>query len=50
MFLRNGWYAASWSHEIEERPIGRTILNLRFGFAAISLNRLCGKNQTESAS
>jgi phenylpropionate dioxygenase-like ring-hydroxylating dioxygenase large terminal subunit len=27
MFLRNGWYAATWSHELKERPIGRTILN-----------------------
>jgi phenylpropionate dioxygenase-like ring-hydroxylating dioxygenase large terminal subunit len=26
MFLRNGWYAAQWSHELKDRPIGRTIL------------------------
>jgi phenylpropionate dioxygenase-like ring-hydroxylating dioxygenase large terminal subunit len=26
MFLRNGWYAATWSHELKDRPIGRTIL------------------------
>jgi phenylpropionate dioxygenase-like ring-hydroxylating dioxygenase large terminal subunit len=27
MFLRNAWYAATWSHELKERPIGRTMLN-----------------------
>lgn len=27
MFLRNGWYAAIWSNELTDRPIGRTLLN-----------------------
>jgi vanillate O-demethylase monooxygenase subunit len=27
MFLRNGWYAAIWSNELKDRPIGRTLLN-----------------------
>ena len=27
MFLRNGWYAAIWSHELKDRPVGRTLLN-----------------------
>jgi len=27
MFLRNGWYAAIWSDELQTRPVGRTFLN-----------------------
>ena len=27
MFLRNGWYAAIWSNDLQARPIGRTLLN-----------------------
>jgi phenylpropionate dioxygenase-like ring-hydroxylating dioxygenase large terminal subunit len=27
MFLRNGWYAAIWSKDLQARPIGRTFLN-----------------------
>jgi phenylpropionate dioxygenase-like ring-hydroxylating dioxygenase large terminal subunit len=26
MFLRNGWYAAIWSNDLSERPVGRTFL------------------------
>lgn len=29
MFLRNGWYAAIWSNDLQARPIGRTFLNER---------------------
>jgi hypothetical protein len=42
MFLRNGWYAATWSHELKERPIGRTILMkklLFFAMSAVNLRR-----------
>jgi phenylpropionate dioxygenase-like ring-hydroxylating dioxygenase large terminal subunit len=27
MFLRNGWYAAIWSNDLNDRPVGRTFLN-----------------------
>ena len=27
MFLRNGWYAAIWSRDLNEQPVGRTFLN-----------------------
>jgi phenylpropionate dioxygenase-like ring-hydroxylating dioxygenase large terminal subunit len=27
MFLRNGWYSAIWSHELREKPVGKTFLN-----------------------
>ncbi len=27
MFLRNGWYSAIWSHELKEKPVGKTFLN-----------------------
>jgi phenylpropionate dioxygenase-like ring-hydroxylating dioxygenase large terminal subunit len=27
MFARNHWYVAAWSHEIEQRPLGRILLN-----------------------
>ena len=27
MFLRNCWYVAAWDHEIEDRPLGRILLN-----------------------
>jgi phenylpropionate dioxygenase-like ring-hydroxylating dioxygenase large terminal subunit len=27
MFLRNGWYSAIWSHELQEKPVGKTFLN-----------------------
>jgi phenylpropionate dioxygenase-like ring-hydroxylating dioxygenase large terminal subunit len=27
MFLRNGWYAAIWSNDLSDRPVGRTFLN-----------------------
>ena len=27
MFLRNGWYAAIWSKDLQDKPIGRTFLN-----------------------
>jgi len=27
MFLRNGWYSAIWSHELQEKPVGKTLLN-----------------------
>jgi phenylpropionate dioxygenase-like ring-hydroxylating dioxygenase large terminal subunit len=27
MFLRNGWYAAIWSNDLADRPVGRTFLN-----------------------
>src|SRR5262249_29040956 len=27
MFLRNGWYAAIWSNDLQARPLGRTLLN-----------------------
>jgi phenylpropionate dioxygenase-like ring-hydroxylating dioxygenase large terminal subunit len=27
MFPRNFWYVAAWSHEIEQRPLGRILLN-----------------------
>ena len=27
MFLRNGWYAALWSHELTDKPVGKTFLN-----------------------
>ena len=27
MFLRNGWYAAIWSNDLQDRPLGRTFLN-----------------------
>jgi len=26
MFLRNGWYAALWSHELKETPVAKTFL------------------------
>jgi len=26
-FLRNAWYVAAWSMEIEEKPVARTILD-----------------------
>jgi vanillate O-demethylase monooxygenase subunit len=26
MFLRNYWYVAAWTHELQEMPVGRTIL------------------------
>jgi phenylpropionate dioxygenase-like ring-hydroxylating dioxygenase large terminal subunit len=29
MFLRNGWYAAIWSKDLQDKPIGRTFLNER---------------------
>jgi phenylpropionate dioxygenase-like ring-hydroxylating dioxygenase large terminal subunit len=29
MFLRNAWYAAFWSTDLQDRPLGRTILNER---------------------
>jgi vanillate monooxygenase len=29
MFLRNGWYAAIWSADLKDRPVGRTFLNER---------------------
>ena len=27
MFLRNGWYTALWSHELTDKPVGKTFLN-----------------------
>jgi phenylpropionate dioxygenase-like ring-hydroxylating dioxygenase large terminal subunit len=27
MFLRNGWYGAIWSNDLQERPVARTFLN-----------------------
>jgi phenylpropionate dioxygenase-like ring-hydroxylating dioxygenase large terminal subunit len=27
MFLRNGWYSAIWSHELKQKPVGKTFLN-----------------------
>jgi len=27
MFLRNGWYSAIWSHELRDKPVGKTFLN-----------------------
>ena len=27
MFLRNGWYSALWSHELTDKPVGKTFLN-----------------------
>ena len=27
MFLRNGWYAAIWSRDLQEQPVARTFLN-----------------------
>ena len=27
MFMRNCWYVAAWDHEIEDRPLGRILLN-----------------------
>ena len=27
MFLRNGWYTALWSHELKDKPVGKTFLN-----------------------
>jgi phenylpropionate dioxygenase-like ring-hydroxylating dioxygenase large terminal subunit len=27
MFLRNGWYSAIWSHELKDKPVGKTFLN-----------------------
>ncbi|HYY38187.1 MAG TPA: hypothetical protein VE801_10660 [Xanthobacteraceae bacterium] len=27
MFLRNGWYAALWSNDLQAHPVGRTFLN-----------------------
>ena len=27
MFLRNGWYTALWSHELADKPVGKTFLN-----------------------
>ena len=27
MFLRNGWYAAIWSRDLQEQPVGRVFLN-----------------------
>ncbi len=27
MFLRNGWYTALWSHELTDKPVGKTLLN-----------------------
>jgi phenylpropionate dioxygenase-like ring-hydroxylating dioxygenase large terminal subunit len=27
MFLRNGWYAAIWSKDLQDTPVGRTFLN-----------------------
>jgi len=27
MFLRNGWYSAIWSHELTDKPVGKTFLN-----------------------
>ena len=29
MFLRNGWYTALWSHELTDKPIGKTFLGER---------------------
>ncbi len=26
-FVRNAWYVAAWSEEIDEAPLGRTIIN-----------------------
>src|SRR3954467_4069088 len=27
MFLRNGWYSAIWSHDLTDKPVGKTFLN-----------------------
>ncbi|MSP44719.1 MAG: aromatic ring-hydroxylating dioxygenase subunit alpha [Xanthobacteraceae bacterium] len=27
MFLHNGWYTALWSHELTDKPVGKTYLN-----------------------
>ena len=27
MFMRNCWYVAAWDHELEDRPLGRILLN-----------------------
>ena len=27
MFLKNYWYVAAWSNEIERQPLGRILLN-----------------------
>ena len=27
MFLRNGWYTALWSHELTDKPVGKTFLD-----------------------
>jgi phenylpropionate dioxygenase-like ring-hydroxylating dioxygenase large terminal subunit len=29
MFLRNGWYAATWSTDLKDKPLARTFLNER---------------------
>ena len=29
MFLRNGWYTALWSHELTDKPVGKTFLDER---------------------
>jgi phenylpropionate dioxygenase-like ring-hydroxylating dioxygenase large terminal subunit len=48
MFLKNGWYAAIWSKDLTEKPIGRTFLNERVvlyrtagGHAAALEDRCC---------
>jgi phenylpropionate dioxygenase-like ring-hydroxylating dioxygenase large terminal subunit len=47
MFLKNYWYVAAWSHEIERRPLGRILLNepvVLFrtnGGAAVALEDRC---------
>src|SRR5688572_426676 len=48
MFLKNGWYAAMWSRDLENLPVGRTFLNekvvlfrTRSGKAAALEDRCC---------
>ena len=48
MFLKNGWYAAMWSRDLENSPVGRTFLNekvvlfrTRSGKAAALEDRCC---------
>lgn len=29
VFLRNGWYAATWSKDLTDKPLGKTFLNMK---------------------
>jgi phenylpropionate dioxygenase-like ring-hydroxylating dioxygenase large terminal subunit len=47
MFLKNYWYVAAWGHEIDQKPLGRIILNKPVVFyrgqdgAAVALEDRC---------